>query len=150
VGGKPYGWEALIEAQLALSWVAAMPRQGLGGVQVGPIWAPRLPHNQLALSWVAAVAPRLGRAGEEPGWVSLHLLGCCVRQIVITSARFHPATGRPATPCLDLDPQGLAVLAAAGAIVAAVTLGIAKNPADTLQVGADCIGPLDTIDNLLA
>jgi hypothetical protein len=29
--------------------------------------------------------------------------------------------------------QGLAVLAAAGAIVAAVTLGIAKNPADTLQ-----------------
>lgn len=32
--------------------------------------------------------------------------------------------------------QGLAVLAVAGALVAAVTLGIAKNPADTLQVGA--------------
>ncbi|KAI7837822.1 hypothetical protein COHA_008310 [Chlorella ohadii] len=40
--------------------------------------------------------------------------------------------------------QGLAVLAAAGAIVAAVTLGIAKNPADTLQ-GLAASGAADSL-----
>ena len=48
----------------------------------------------------------------------------------------------PANRLLHATPppplQGLAVLAAAGALVAVVTLGIAKNPADTLQARRCC------------